>query len=108
LGLLFDIQFRELTKGKKSLDDLMRLLYNRYFLKENRGFTEEEFWASAEEIAGVPLPTLREYVDTTNEIDYDKMLAPAGLRLNKSSWKLEILPNLNPLQEKIHTDMFGR
>ena len=108
LGLLFDIQLRELTKGKKSLDDLMRLLYNRYFLKENRGFTEEEFWASAEEIAGVPLPTLREYVDTTNEIDYDKMLAPAGLRLNKSSWKLEILPNLNPLQEKIHTDMFGR
>ena len=89
-------------------DDLMRLLYHRYFLKENRGFTEEEFWASAEEIAGVPLPTLRKYVDTTNEIDYDKMLAPAGLRLNKSNWKLEILPNLNPLQEKIHIDMFGR
>ena len=108
LGLLFDIQLRELTKGKKSLDDLMRLLYNRYFLKEKRGFTEEEFWASAEEIAGVPLPTLRKYVDTTNEIDYDKMLAPAGLRLNKSNWKLEILPNLNPLQEKIHIDMFGR
>ena len=67
LGLLFDIQLRELTKGKKSLDDLMRLLYNRYFLKEKRGFTEEEFWASAEEIAGVPLPTLRKYVDTQVE-----------------------------------------
>lgn len=108
MGLLFDIRLRELTKGKKSLDDLMRLLYNRYYLKENRGFTEEEFWTSAEEIAGTPLPLLRKYVDTTVEIDYDKMLAPAGLRLNKSTWKLETIPSMSSLQEKIHTDMFGK
>ena len=108
LGLLFDIRLRELTQGKKSLDDLMRLLYNRYYLKENRGFTEEEFWTSAEEIAGAPLPLLRKYVDTTAEIDYDKMLAPAGLRLNKSTWKLETISGITPLQEKIHTDMFGK
>ena len=108
LGLLFDIRLRELTQGKKSLDDLMRLLYNRYYLKENRGFTEEEFWTSAEEIAGAPLPLLRKYVDTTVEIDYDKMLAPAGLRLNKSTWKLETIPSMSSLQEKIHTDMFGK
>ncbi len=108
MGLLFDIRLRELTQGKKSLDDLMRLLYNRYYLKENRGFTEEEFWTSAEEIAGAPLPLLRKYVDTTAEIDYDKMLAPAGLRLNKSTWKLETIPSMSSLQEKIHTDMFGK
>ena len=108
MGLLFDIRLRELTQGKKSLDDLMPLLYNRYYLKENRGFTEEEFWTSAEEIAGAPLPLLRKYVDTTVEIDYDKMLAPAGLRLNKSTWKLETIPSMSSLQEKIHTDMFGK
>lgn len=108
MGLLFDIRLRELTQGKKSLDDLMRLLYNRYYLKENRGFTEEEFWTSTEEIAGAPLPLLRKYVDTTAEIDYDKMLAPAGLRLNKSTWKLETIPSMSSLQEKIHTDMFGK
>ena len=108
MGLLFDIRLRELTQGKKSLDDLMRLLYNRYYLKENRGFTEEEFWTLAEEIAGAPLPLLRKYVDTTVEIDYDKMLAPAGLRLNKSTWKLETIPSMSSLQEKIHTDMFGK
>lgn len=108
MGLLFDIRLRELTQGKKSLDDLMRLLYNRYYLKENRGFTEEEFWTSAEEISGAPLPLLRKYVDTTVEIDYDKMLAPAGLRLNKSTWKLETIPSMSSLQEKIHTDMFGK
>lgn len=108
MGLLFDIRLRELTQGKKSLDDLMRLLYNRYYLKENRGFTEEEFWTSAEEIVGAPLPLLRKYVDTTVEIDYDKMLAPAGLRLNKSTWKLETIPSMSSLQEKIHTDMFGK
>ena len=52
------------------------MLYNRYFLKENRGFTEEDFWALAVEIAGTSLPTLKEYIDTTTEIDYDKMQAP--------------------------------
>lgn len=108
LGLLFDIHLRELTQGKKSLDDLMRLLYNRYYIEKNRGFTEEEFWASAEEIAGAPLPTLRKYVDTTAEIDYDRMLAPAGLRLNKATWQLETMTDMNQLQKKIHTDMFGQ
>ena len=51
---------------------------------------------------------LRKYVDTTVEIDYDKMLAPAGLRLNKSTWKLETIPSMSSLQEKINTDMFGK
>lgn len=82
LGLLFDAQIRTLTKGEKSLDDLMRLLYKRYYKQLNRGFTEEEFWAAAAEVAGEPLSLLRRYVDTTDEIDYNQLLNPVGLSLD--------------------------
>ena len=62
IGLLFDCFIRDKTKGEKSLDDLMRLLYNRYFLDAKRGFTEIEFWAAADEIAGTSTALLRHYV----------------------------------------------
>ena len=57
----------------------MRLLYNRFYLEKHRGFTEEEFWQAAEEVAGAPLPHLRKYVGTTAEIDYDALLGSRRL-----------------------------
>ncbi len=88
LGLLFDIDIRRKTDGQRSLDDLMRLLYNRYYKELGRGFTEREFWSAAEEVAGQPLPTLRRYVDTTDEIDYEEMLNDVGLTLDRDTWTL--------------------
>lgn len=108
LGLLFDVQLRALSQGKRSLDDLMRLLYNRFYLEKHRGFTEEEFWLAAEEVAGAPLSHLRKYVDTTEEIDYDALLAPAGLRLDKSMWKLRKMEALDKSQQHIYEAMFGK
>ena len=101
LGLLFDIQLRHMTEGKKSLDDLMRLLYNRFYLKAQRGFTEEEFWSAAEEVAGEPLPLMRKYVNTTAEIDYDSILNHAGLRLDRSDWRLKWMEHPNKAQKKL-------
>ena len=105
LGLLFDIELRSMTAGKKSLDDLMRLLYNRYYLEKKRGFTEDEFWASAQEIAGQELTQLRKYVDTTAEIDYDTILAKAGLRIDRSTWQLKRLDKLTKAQKKLSREM---
>lgn len=45
VGLLLDIDIRRRTQQQRSLDDVMRLLYQRYYLELKRGFTEEEFWA---------------------------------------------------------------
>ena len=80
---LMDIQIRRLTKGKKSLDDVMRQLYEVYYKQLQRGFTEEEFWTVCEQIAGTPLTDMRRYVDTTDEIDYPCFLAPGGLTIDK-------------------------
>ena len=88
IGFLMDLRIRTLSGGTKSLDDLMNLLYWRYYKGEGRGFTEEEFWASAEEVAGGSLEQIRRYVDTTEEIDYDSILEPAGFHLDKETWTL--------------------
>ena len=105
LGLLFDAQIRTLTKGKKSLDDLMRLLYNRYCKQLNRGFTEEEFWAAAAEVAGEKLDLLRRYVDTTDEIDYNQILNPIGLYLD-DNLNLKFMEKATKEQVQLRQAMF--
>ncbi len=39
-----DLSIRHETKNKKSLDDVMRYLYNHYYRELGRGYTEGEFW----------------------------------------------------------------
>ncbi len=107
LGLLFDIELRRMTDGKRSLDDLMRLLYRRYYLELKRGFTEQEFWAAVEEVAGQPVDTLRKYVDTTAEIDYDSIINHAGLRLDRNSWKLVRMEHPDKSQLRLRRQMWG-
>ncbi len=50
-GLLLDIQIRDASDNRRSLDDVMRTLYQRTFLA-GRGFTEADFWNAATEAAG--------------------------------------------------------
>ena len=88
LGLLMDIEIRRLTNNRKSLDDVMYMLYHSCFREKGCGFTEAEFWKVCETIAGSPLEEIRKYVDTTCEIDYLKYLGYAGLVLG-SDWQLQ-------------------
>lgn len=89
IGLFMDIEIRRLTQGRRSLDDLMRLLYHRFYRERQRGFTEAEFWDACTEVAGSPLTEIRRYVETTEAIDYQKYLGYAGWTINSS---YEILP----------------
>ncbi|MGN0047947.1 MAG: hypothetical protein ACI37U_03480 [Bacteroides sp.] len=83
VALLTDIEIRRLTDNRKSLDDVMRLLYYGYYKEKGRGFTEEEFWKVCREVAGSELTEMRRYVDTTTEIDYPRHLAPAGICIDE-------------------------
>ena len=76
----------------------MRLLYNRYYRQLQRGFTEEEFWQAVAEVAGDPLSEMRRLVDTTSDIDYDRLLAPAGLCINSIDWSIR--PVANPTKSQ--------
>jgi predicted metalloprotease with PDZ domain len=99
IGLLLDVAIREKTAQRQSLDDVMRLLYNRYYRELQRGFTEEEFWAAVAEVAGAPLQEMRHLVDTTADIDYDRLLAPAGLCIDTTDWSIRKVANPTPSQQ---------
>ena len=97
IGFLMDIAIRQMTNNTKSLDDVMRSLYHDFHIAKNRGFTEEEFWALCADIAGQPLIEIREYVDTTKEIDYEKYFGFAGIDVD-----------LTPLEEQDESRVMQR
>ena len=112
VGLFLDFEIRNATKNKKSLDDVMRLLYWKYYKTKQRGFTDAEFQQACEQVAGINLSNLFEYIYTTKELDYAKYLGYAGLRVIKQiissgdkteKQKLVIsrIDNPNPLKSAI-------
>lgn len=107
VGLLMDIEIRRLSEGQRSLDDLMRLLYNRYHKELGRGFTEEEFWAAVDEVAGKPMSHIRHIVDVPGEIDYDGLLAPAGLRLDRQSLSIQPIEKPSKQQLRLRNALLG-
>jgi predicted metalloprotease with PDZ domain len=81
VGLILDLAIRNATQNKKSLDDVMRLLYLQYYKKLQRGFTDAEFQQACETVAGSSLIPEFEYVYTTRELDYNRYLSYAGLKV---------------------------
>lgn len=88
LGLLLDFKIRHETKNKKSLDDLMRLLYNKYYKQKGRGFTEDEFRGECEKIAGTSLADFFDYIYTLKQVDYPTYLGYAGLAIDTVAHEL--------------------
>lgn len=82
LGLLLDLKIRHETGNKKSLDDVMRALYQEFFQERRRGFTDEEFRRTCEKVAGTALPEIFEYASTVREIDYPKYFGYGGLEID--------------------------
>ena len=81
LGLLLDFRIRHQTQNRKSLDTVMRTLYREFYQEKKRGWTDEEFQAVCERVAGGSLAENFDYASTTREIDYGRYLAYAGLEL---------------------------
>jgi predicted metalloprotease with PDZ domain len=84
VGLLLDAHLRRLTAGEKSLDDVMRLAYKRY--GGERGFTPDQFRATAEEIAGCDLTAwFKSALASTDELDYTEALDWYGLQFPQTA-----------------------
>ncbi len=78
---LLDTEIRRRSRGKKSLDDLMRLAYSRFSAD---GFSEQEFRQLASEVAGSDLDEFFELsLDGTSELPIEEAL---------DFWNLEWLP----------------
>jgi predicted metalloprotease with PDZ domain len=79
IGFLLDARIRSATNGGKSLDDVMRLAYERF--SGVRGFTDSDFRKTAQDVAGVELQSwFHDAVETTKELNYTPALDFYGLR----------------------------
>ena len=81
VAMMLDLTIRGGTANARSLDDVLRALWERYGARDE-GFPEGAVEAVAEEVAGF---SLRAFFDrtlrSTSELDYDSALAAVGLRL---------------------------
>lgn len=87
VGLALDLTIRAETKGKKSLDDVMRALWQRYgseFYEPHggAGVSEAEAEAVFDEVTGLKLKRFFDrYVRGTDDLPLAKLLAPFGVEL---------------------------
>ena len=79
IGFLLDAHIRKATDGAKSLDDAMRLAYEKY--AGPKGYTMQQFYETMSEVAGTDLrPWFAKTAETTEELDYSEALEWFGLR----------------------------
>ncbi|HEX6574965.1 MAG TPA: PDZ domain-containing protein [Gemmatimonadaceae bacterium] len=81
-GLLLDIIIRDASDNRRSLDTVMRELYDNTY-KRGKGFTNEEWWSAVSRAAGGKsfAEFEKRYVDGRDPFPYDSILPLAGLRL---------------------------
>jgi predicted metalloprotease with PDZ domain len=85
LGLLLDLEIRKHSNGARSLDDVMRYLYNESY-KKDRNYTPEDFQKACETMAGASLSDFfAKYVRGREELDYNGALSAAGLKLETTA-----------------------
>ncbi|MBD2104141.1 M61 family metallopeptidase [Leptolyngbya sp. FACHB-261] len=94
VSLLLDLLIRNASNSQRSLDDVLRLLWQQ-FGKREIGFTAEQLQESLEAAAGLDLSTFfNRYVEGTDELDYNQYLEPFGLKLKETYEERERPPYL--------------
>ncbi len=79
IGWLLDAKIRRATNDAKSLDDVMRLGFERY--SGEHGYSPAQFKALAEEVAGTTLAGFfHDSAETAGELDYQEALDWFGLK----------------------------
>lgn len=92
IGMVMDLLVRGRTKGKTSLDDIMRDMYGEFYLKSpnssyylrGRGYQPEDLERIASRRAGFDLGDFfKRHIRDVEMLPYDEAFAYAGLRLVK-------------------------
>jgi len=82
VGMLLDLEIRRATNGERSLDDVMRYLYEE-FAKKRRNYNPVDFQRAAERVAGASLENFFvKYVRGRDELDYNAAFSVVGLKLD--------------------------
>lgn len=108
LGYLLDLGIRHASGNRHSLDDLMRLL-NQNFAKQHRFFTDgdlEQAIASLSDSASWVRVFFENDITGTKELDYEKYLGYAGLKLltktsTQPDWGFQAVRNFDGLVQVV-------
>ncbi len=88
IAALLDLEIIAATKGQKSLDDVMKQLYEDFYLKNNTGFTETDLLRALNETAKKDFSAFFEkHINGVIPPDYNAILSQAGLRLIREPHK---------------------
>lgn len=117
LAFALDLMIRKRSNGKKSLDDVMRKMYDEFYLKSpkntyylrGRGFTIEDFERVTTQVTGANMSDFfAKYVRDVQMPPYDEGLEFVGLKLSRANatrpngekiinYKIEELPNASSI-----------
>src|SRR6185436_7883145 len=80
-GLMLDVLIRDASDNKKSLDDVMRSLYQSTY-KKGRGFTATDWWSAVSVAANGKsfAPFNARFIDGREPFPWDSILPMAGMR----------------------------
>ena len=87
VALCLDLAIRDRTSGRKSLDDVMRTLYERYpvdgeGIPEKHAHSKDGWRATIEEVTGLSWRAFwAKYIDGTDEVDFETFLHKVGWSL---------------------------
>ena len=94
VGLALDLLMRGKTKGKASLDDVMRRMYEDFYLKSpnasyylrGRGYTAQDFEKVVSEVAGADMSDFfKRHVRGVEPPPYEEAFAQVGLRFVRTA-----------------------
>ena len=93
IGMVMDLLVRGRTKGKLSLDDVMRQMYDEFYVKSpnssyylrGRGYQTEDLERVVSQVSGTDFTDFfKRYVRNVEVLPYAEALSYAGLRLVKT------------------------
>lgn len=91
LGMLLDLEIRSRTGGRKTLQDLMRSMYRKFYespaanyYESGRGFEESDILTALNALTGSEFtPFFECYVSGTEPLPYGETLTRVGLQMQK-------------------------
>ncbi|MGA8184821.1 MAG: PDZ domain-containing protein [Terriglobia bacterium] len=110
LGMLLDLEIRAATHGEKSLDDVMHLMYRKFYESpattyylHGRGYTEKDILDAVNQVSGANFaPFFQQYIAGTAPLPYKETLAKAGLEFHIAT-SSKAPPSLGVLVEPVDT-----
>jgi predicted metalloprotease with PDZ domain len=114
IALALDLMIRDHSNNTRSLDDALRALKqlswdqpNASYYLQGRGYTETDVEHAVSQVMGTDMHSwFDSHVGGTDDIDFDSVLALAGLKLDRSAtpWSIVPMPAASPRQIELRDD----